>query len=182
MPNARSRDRCIRTTPPVVTLPGVGLAAALLAAAPGAAGKGLGQFKSWNAQTFDDKGGKTCSIWSQPEKSEGEYTRRGEVFIFVTHSPAKKSFDRVSFEIGYTFKESSPVRVTIGKRSFELSSGGSAAWADTRKDDRRMVQAMRGGRAMVVEGTSSRGTRTRDTFSLYGFSAAHDAIGKACKR
>jgi len=145
MPNARPRDRCLRAT-----LPSVGLAAALLAAAPGAAGKGLGQFKSWHAQTFDDKSGKTCSLWSQPEKSEGEYTRRGEVFIFVTHSPAKKSFDRVSFEIGYTFKESSAVHVTIGSHKFDLSSGGSAAWAKTAKEDKRLVRAMRGGRTMVV--------------------------------
>ena len=147
-----------------------------------AAGAAIGQFKSWNAQAFDEPGGKVCSLWSQPESSEGEYKRRGEVFIFVTHAPAKKSFDRVSFEIGYTFKESTSIQVTIGKRSFELSSGGSAAWADTPKEDRQLVQAMRGGRTMVVEGTSSRGTCTRDTYSLYGFSAAHDAIGKVCGR
>jgi hypothetical protein len=31
-----------------------------------------------------------------------------------------------------------------------------------------------------VQGTSSRGTLTTDTYSLSGFSAAYDAISEAC--
>jgi hypothetical protein len=147
-----------------------------------AAGDALGVFKSWYAQSFSEADGKVCSIWSQPEKSEGKYSRRGEVFVFVTHAPARGSFDRVSFEIGYTFKSSTPVTVTIGKQRFALSAGGSAAWSASASDDRRLVSAMRGGRSMVLEGVSSRGTQTRDTFSLFGFSAAHKVIGKACPR
>ncbi len=49
------------------------------------------------------------------------------------------------------------------------------------KDDSRMVKSMRAGRTMIMEGTSGRGTKTRDTYSLSGFSAAHNAINKACK-
>ena len=37
------------------------------------------------------------------------------------------------------------------------------------------------GARLVVKGTSSRGTKTTDTYSLKGFSAAFKAIGKACK-
>ena len=43
------------------------------------------------------------------------------------------------------------------------------------------MAAMKGGKAMVVKGTSSRGTLTTDTYSLAGFTAAYAAIGKACK-
>jgi hypothetical protein len=32
----------------------------------------------------------------------------------------------------------------------------------------------------VVEGVSSRGTKTRDTYSLTGFGKMYQAIGKAC--
>ena len=39
---------------------------------------------------------------------------------------------------------------------------------------------MKGGLAMIVAGISSRGTLTTDTYSLNGFTAAYDAITKAC--
>ena len=39
----------------------------------------------------------------------------------------------------------------------------------------------RAGAEMVVTGTSWRGTETRDTYSLSGFSAAHKAISTACR-
>ena len=44
-----------------------------------------------------------------------------------------------------------------------------------------VVDAMIRGARLVVKGTSSRGTKTTDTYSLKGFSAAFKAIGKACK-
>lgn len=159
------------------------LAIWILASAPLAApAEPLGKFEAWTAQAFEDAGARVCSLWAQPEKSEGEYTRRGEVFVFVTHTPAKRSFDSVTLEIGYTFADDATASVSIGKRRFELNAGGSAAWTSGPAEDRKLVAAMRGGRSMVIEATSSRGTRTRDTFSLYGFSAAHDAVGEACPR
>jgi hypothetical protein len=36
------------------------------------------------------------------------------------------------------------------------------------------------GSTLVVRGTSSSGVATTDTFSLKGFGAAYQAIGKAC--
>ena len=36
------------------------------------------------------------------------------------------------------------------------------------------------GRQLIVTGYSSRGTKTTDTYSLAGFTAAYKAIGKAC--
>ena len=43
-----------------------------------------------------------------------------------------------------------------------------------------MVKAMRAAKEMEVRGVSKRGTNTRDTYSLFGFTAAHKAIGEAC--
>jgi len=146
-----------------------------------AADKPLGTFKVWSAMSFTEDGKAVCMMWSQPEKSEGDYTKRGEVFVFVTHRPADQEMNKLSFETGYTFKEKSEVRVTIDGQAYTLSTDGSTAWSFDSKDDARMVKAMRAGSTMVMEGTSSRGTETRDTYSLGGFSAAHNAINKACK-
>jgi hypothetical protein len=143
--------------------------------------KPLGTFKDWSAMSFTEDKNTVCMMWSQPEKAEGEYKKRGEVFVFITHRPKDREMNKVSFETGYTFKESSEVRVTIDGKAYTLYTDGSTAWSRDTKDDGRMVKAMRAGRKMVMEGTSSRGTDTRDTYSLSGFSAAHNAINKACK-
>ena len=71
--------------------------------------------------------------------------------------------------------------MAIGKRTFQLFTNADTAWARNKKDDAALVRAMRAGSRMIVTGTSSRGTKTKDTYSLSGISAAHKAIGKACK-
>jgi len=146
-----------------------------------AADKKLGRFNVWSAMTFDEDNAVVCMMWSQPEKAEGDYTKRGEVFVFITHRPDDGEVNKVSFETGYTFKEKSEVKVTIDGERYTLDTQGSTAWSKDDKDDRRMVKAMRAGSTMIMEGVSSRGTETRDTYSLSGFSAAHNAINKACK-
>ena len=160
------------------------LAAALglgLAGSTAAADKSLGSFKDWSAMRFDEDDKMVCMMWSQPEKAEGDYKRRGEIFAFVTHRPGENETNKVSFETGYTFKEKSEVNVTIDGEAYTLYTDGSTAWSHDGKDDSRMVKAMRAGETMVMEGMSSRGTKTRDTYSLSGFTAAHNAINKACK-
>jgi hypothetical protein len=146
-----------------------------------AADKSLGTFKVWSAMSFSEDDKTVCMMWSQPEKAEGEYKKRGEIFVFITHRPGDREMNKVSFETGYTFKESSEVRVSIDGQAHTLYTDGSTAWSHDAKDDSRMVNAMRAGNTMVMEGTSDRGTRTRDTYSLSGFTAAHNAINKACK-
>lgn len=143
----------------------------------------LGTFRDWIAQSFVKDERRTCMLWSQPQKSEGKYTKRGDVYLFVTHRPAESTFDAVSIETGYTYRESSRVEVTIdGKSRFDLDSAGTVAWSLDVGQNRKLVRAMRAGREMVVEGVSSRGTRTTDTYSLLGFTKAHNAIDKACER
>ena len=47
--------------------------------------------------------------------------------------------------------------------------------------DKKLVDAMKRGQRMIVEGTSSRGTKTKDTYSLACFSNAYKAISAKCK-
>ena len=125
---------------------------------------------------------RACMAFSQPVKSEGDYGKRGEAFVFVTNRPAAGERGRVSVETGYTYETGSPVRITVGDSAFSLRTEGSTAWLDDAAEGERLVAAMRAGRELVVAGTSSRGTDTRDRYSLYGFSAAYRAIAKACPR
>lgn len=153
--------------------------AALAFAAPASA-KQIGAFNDWSAHAEGKGKARTCWIYSEPVKDEGKYKRRGRIYLLVTHRPGEKTFNQVQFTAGYTYKKGSAVQVAIGAKKFELFTNGDTAWARSTKDDAALVAAMRGGARMVVNGQSSRGTRTKDTYSLSGISAAHKAIGKAC--
>lgn len=144
------------------------------------ADKGLGTFGDWHAQTYRENGKPVCTIWSQPTKDKGDYSKRGAIYAYVTHRPASKHFDEVQIVAGYRYKKGSEVHVRIGGETFKLFTWNDAAWARTPAVDRKLVGAMRRGNSMIVTGISGRGTTTTDTYSLKGVSDAHDAINKAC--
>ena len=121
-----------------------------------------------------------CMSFSQPVVSEGKYSKRGDAFIFVTHRPGSNERDRVSVETGYTYKAGSTALLRVGDRVLKLSTRDSTAWLDSSIDAKRLIRAMRAGQEATVSGTSSRGTKTTDRYSLLGFSAAYSAISKAC--
>ena len=143
--------------------------------------KQIGSFKGWSAHVEGKGMSRTCWIYSEPTKNEGKYKKRGRIYALVTHRPGKKVTKQVQFTAGYTFKKSSSVQLMIGERKFKMFTDVDTAWARTNKDDVAIVRAMRSGARMIVNGVSSRGTKTKDTYSLSGISAAHNAIGRACK-
>jgi hypothetical protein len=143
-------------------------------------GPSVQRFDVWESVTARVDGKKICYMGSVPEKSEGDYRRRDKTAILVSHRPDEKSFDVVSVEAGYAYKQDSDVTVLIGGATFTLYTVGGYAWADDAKTDRALIETMKRGRSMVIKGISSRGTLTTDTYSLIGFTAAHDAIGAAC--
>lgn len=161
-------------------LAGAALYGCLLGAAGVATAEDLGSFGAWFAESHEEGGAPVCSMWSTPESSEGDYDKRGPVFVFVTHRPRSERIGEVFIETGYDYLEDSEVKVIIGGASFRLLTSGSTAWTLNQGDERRLVAAMRAGAHLVIEGTSARGTKTRDTYSLIGFTAANKAINEAC--
>lgn len=159
-----------------------GVLAAAFALAVAAADQPLGSFRDWSAIRFGDRAELACMAFSQPVKSEGEYSKRGEAFVFITHRPGVKERGRVSVESGYPFETGSGVTLSVGDLSVTLATRASTAWLDDDDAARQMIQAMRRGLELEVRGRSSRGTETLDRYSLNGFSAAHDAIDKACAK
>ena len=51
----------------------------------------------------------------------------------------------------------------------------------TLDDEIKMIRAMKKANKAQVIGTSSRGNKTRDTYSLMGFTDAYNAARKNCK-
>ena len=158
----------------------IALIAAFAVSTVPASAKQIAAFKGWSAHSEGKGKTRICWIYSEPVKDEGNYKKRGRIYLLVTHRPGEKTFNQVQFTAGYTYKKGSAVQVAIGAKKFDLFTNGDTAWARSTKDDRNLATAMRGGARMVVTGQSSRGTKTKDTYSLSGISAAHKAIGKAC--
>lgn len=104
--------------------------------------------------------------------------RRGDILLFVTYRPGKSG--EVSFTGGYPFADGSNVTLEIGDASFQLFTDGEWAWSASAGDDAQIVTAMKRGATAILTARSSRGTQTKDTFSLLGFTAAVEEAEKRC--
>ena len=152
-----------------------------LLASGSAAAEVIGVYRDWVAVTSSSGQQKTCMMWSQPKKSEGFKGKRGDAFAFVTHQPADKRLDRVSFETGYKIGKPGAMQATVGDKRFKLSASGTGAWTRSEADDSALIQAMRAGNTMTVTGNGPGGETVKDSYSLIGFTAAYKAISAACK-
>lgn len=143
----------------------------------------LGTFGMWTAYVFHDGTGKVCYMAAEPTESKGKYTSRDDVFLTITHRPAEKTYDVVSMTAGFTYQKGSKPNIRIDKKkAITLMPVEDMAWAKDDKTDATLVKDMVAGSNAYVNGTSKRGTKIIDTFSLKGFSKAYNAINEACGR
>ncbi|WP_249138827.1 invasion associated locus B family protein [Actibacterium sp. MT2.3-13A] len=115
--------------------------------------------------------------------------RRGDILLFVTFRPGSGVAGEISFTGGYPFAEGSTVQMVIGDQTFELFTQNSRddsgelvgyAWPASASDDAKILTAMKRGAAAELTARSSRGTVTKDTFSLLGFTAAMEEAEARC--
>ena len=139
--------------------------------------------KDWGAYRYDNNGNRICFISSVPTKSEGKYDpkNRGDIRVFVSHGPGKAERDVVQVIAGYRYKPQSDVSLTIDGKRFKLFTIEDRAYAESEEADRRIIALMKRGLQMTIVGTSSRGMKTIDTYSLSGFTKTKAVIDKTCK-
>lgn len=138
----------------------------------------------WNVFAEDDP--KEC--WSVSMPKEVVNTRdgnvvaatRGQILLMVFYRPSAGATGQVAFTGGYPFASGSSVTLNIGGTDFELFTEGEWAWPTSPEEDGKIVTAMKRGASAVVTGLSSRGTTTKDTFSLLGFTAAVEDAEARC--
>ncbi|MEY8829598.1 invasion associated locus B family protein [Sedimentitalea sp. XS_ASV28] len=106
--------------------------------------------------------------------------RRSDILLFVFYRPGSDVKGQVTFTGGYPFAPGSSVNMNISGNEFELFSEGEWAWPATAADDAKIITAMKRGAEATVTARSARGTQTKDTFSLLGFTAALEDAEKRC--
>jgi hypothetical protein len=107
--------------------------------------------------------------------------RRGDILMFVFYRPGAGVNGQVTFTGGYPFASGSTVNLDISGTQFELFTEGEWAWPASPEDDAKIITAMKRGASAILTGRSGRGTNTKDTFSLLGFTAALEEASARCQ-
>ncbi|MBO6867198.1 MAG: hypothetical protein JJ877_09150 [Thalassococcus sp.] len=161
------------------------LAAANMAAAQQESTNRVNAITAWSV--FEEKDPREC--WAVSTYKESVNTKngnvvavtRGDIQLMVFYRPDAGVNGQVAFTGGYPFAEGSTVNVNVDGTEFELFTEGQWAWPATPQDDVKLVTAMKRGADAVLTARSSRGTQTKDTFSLIGFTAAVEDAAKRCQ-
>lgn len=158
------------------------LAGAAMLALPvsGQEAKSLGTFNDWTAWQGTDANGVICYIASQPKDTDPKNVKRDPIHFLVIHRKGLGTKNEVQTLIGYPFNTNPNATATVDGKVYPMVTEGSAAWLASAGDETGFVSAMKAGSELVVKGTSQRGTKTTDTYSLRGVTAAMGAIDQAC--
>lgn len=110
--------------------------------------------------------------------------RRSDILLFVSFIPSQGAKGQISFTGGYPFAPGSQVTMEISGQTFQLFTDASTnkemAWAPSDADDAKISTAMKRGAEAILTAKSAKGTTTKDTFSLLGFTAAMEEAASRC--
>lgn len=144
----------------------------------------VGVNTAWNV--FMESGPDECWAVSIPKETVNTRdnrvvaVRRGDIYLMVFYRPGEEVDGQVYFTGGYPFADGSTVGVSIGGVEYQMFTDGENAWPASAVDDAKIVTAMKRGSEAVLTARSTRGTITKDTFSLLGFTAAVEDAEKRC--
>lgn len=144
----------------------------------------LGQFGDWGAYKASPGGKTVCFALSKPAKAvtDPPGRNRDPSYAFVSTRPAENVKDEVSIIVGYPQKPGVDATATIdGTSSYVMYTKNDGAWVKNAAEESAMVDTMRKGAQMVIKSVSTRNTKTTDTYSLSGISAALDKVAAECK-
>ncbi len=142
-----------------------------------------------NWSVFEHKEADKRECWAVSTATQSVNTRdgqvvavnRSEILLMVSYVPTENAQGQVGFTGGYPFAGGSTVTLEIGGTNYVLITDGEWAWPASPGDDAKIVAAMKRGADATLSARSSRGTKTADTFSLLGFTAAVEDADKRCK-
>ncbi|MET4127593.1 invasion associated locus B family protein [Roseovarius sp. MBR-6] len=166
---------------------GLALAGAIATgvAAQGTSTNQVATSTAWSV--FEESDPRECWAVSAPTETvntrDGRVVavRRGDILLMTFFRPGAGVQGQVTFTGGYPFAPGSTVNMRVGDEGYELFTEGEWAWPASAEDDAKILAAMKRGVDAVLTARSARGTQTKDTFSLLGYTAAVDEAEKRCK-
>jgi invasion protein IalB len=164
-----------------------GIVGMTLAASAGIAQESTNQVAvktDWSV--FTENSPKECWGVSSPKETVNSRdgkpvsVKRSDILLFVTFRPGQ-AVGETSFTGGYPFAPGSTVSMDVGGTKFEMTVDGEWAWAASVDDDSKILAALQKGTDATLTARSAKGTQTKDTFSLRGFTAAMTEAASRCK-
>jgi len=137
--------------------------------------RAIGTFGAWTAAVVTEAGGRVCYALTRAGSEAA--AARGAATLTVSHRTGRR--DQVAFQGGgHRFQRNAAAVLKVGDTELAFYTHADTAYA---RDNAAAIAAMRAGRDAVarVPGPNGRGSAT-ETFSLAGFSAAYEAIGREC--
>ena len=139
----------------------------------------LDKFNDWSAYVATGNP-KVCFAVAKPKEINPKAVKRGPIFFYISRWPADNVENEVSVKMGYPFSPGAKTTVTIGSAKFELFTKDEGAFVEKPDMETKLIEAMKSGSTMKIEGRSARGTKTSDIYSLKGLSDALDRAAKEC--
>lgn len=134
----------------------------------------------WSVYTHNSSDKKVCFVVAQPRTKKPSDVKRGPVYFYVSDWANDEVDDEVSIKLGYPLKEGVPVEVKIASATYNLFTKDEGAYVERKQDEKDLVDAMRAGLTMIVQGRSARGTLTTDEYSLNGVTKALEVADQQC--
>lgn len=156
----------------------LGVALALLAAAPAQARDALGTFGSWGA--FRDPAVPRCYAIAIARPSTQQ--RDFQPYASVGTWPRRDVRNQLHLRLSRRLAPDARIVLTIGRERFALVGGGADAWAADRRMDAAIAAAMRSAESMTVNARDARGRGFSNTWPLAGAATAIDAAALGCAR
>tara|TARA_B100000029_G_scaffold106460_1_gene97200 strand:+ start:327 stop:830 length:504 start_codon:yes stop_codon:yes gene_type:complete len=151
------------------------LSTAILAAEP----KSLGKYKNWEAFTYNDGKGKVCFAQTIPTERSPKNFKREESRLFVTFRKEEKVKNEISVTSGHVYKQSSIVAKS-GKNDFSFFSQGKFAWVSDGEEEFNLIKVMKKASKLSISASDSNGKKTKDLYSMMGFTKAYNTAKKSC--
>lgn len=138
--------------------------------------RSLGDFRDWSAYSASEGTGPVCFAMSKPTDVSPTPDGYSQAYLYLTHRPSEAVRNEVNLVAGFSFAPDTPATLSVSGQSYDLFTQGDAAWLldPSRSDD--LAGSIRAGSTLTIEGTTERGIRVVETFSLSGATAASRAI------
>ena len=138
--------------------------------------RSLGDFRDWSAYSATEGTGPVCFALSKPTDVAPMPDGYTQGYLYLTRRPSEGVSNEINLVAGFNFAPDTPATLSVSGASYDLFTEGDAAWLldPTRNDD--LAGSIRAGSTLTIEGTTDKGIRVVETFSLSGATAASRAI------
>ena len=136
----------------------------------------IGDYRDWSAYSASEGAGALCFAMSKPTEVTPTPDGYTAAYLYLTNRPGEGVSNEFNLVAGFNFAPDQPATLSVGGQTFELFTENDAAWLLDPGLGDSLAGAMRAGSTLTIDGTSDRGIRVTQIFSLSGATAASRAI------